>query len=253
MKIQIASDLHLEFGSRPLRKADITGDMLVLAGDVGTGPMTVRDSLASLGDKTILYVLGNHEFFKMYWDTAVDEYREALAPLRNVHFLEQESIILDGIRFVGTTLWTDFLSGAHGPASERELPDFTSIWKRKGERDFFYIDIAWPEVAERFQKSLSWLRKELKTPFSGPTVVITHHAPSRRSNPPRFADSPISGAFYTHLDDLIEETQPVLWIHGHMHDSSDYRIGRTRVVCNPYGIAWEEINPTWNPETIVEI
>jgi Icc-related predicted phosphoesterase len=108
-------------------------------------------------------------------------------------------------------------------------------------------------VAYRHRGSLAWLRKELETPFSGPTVVITHHAPSMRSNPLRFAGSPISGAFYTHLDDLIEETQPVLWIHGHMHNSSDYRIGKTRVVCNPYGIAWEDINPEWNPEVIVEV
>ncbi len=88
--------------------------------------------------------------------------------------------------------------------------------------------------------------------FSGSTVVVTHHAPSVRSNYPRFRGSRISTAFYSHLENLIEKTQPDLWVHGHMHNSSDYRIGKTRVVCNPCGYSEGE-NEGWDPERMVEV
>ena len=89
--------------------------------------------------------------------------------------------------------------------------------------------------------------------FPGPTVVVTHHAPSALSNPPQFAGSPISGAFYSNLDELIEDTKPTLWIHGHVHDSCDYVIGETRVVCNPFGYEGIETNVDWDPRAMVEL
>ena len=70
-------------------------------------------------------------------------------------------------------------------------------------------------------------------------VVITHHAPSRRSIRRWFQDDPLNPAFASDLDRLIERYQPALWVHGHMHDPADERLGKTRLVANPVGYAHE--------------
>ena len=248
MKIQYASDLHLEFGSRPLQKSDIRGDILVLAGDIAGKPRKLTQYLHSLaGTIPILYVMGNHEFYGHDFARDLGTYQKAVkTPTGGVHFLENRSFEIGGIRFLGCTLWTDFFDGRQGKAAERGMTDFHVI-TLEGDK------LRWTDVVYRHRGSLAWLRKELETPFSGPTVVITHTAPSALSNPPQFAGSPISGSFYSNLDELIEEMGPALWIHGHMHDSSDYLIGKTRVVCNPFGYDGIEVNVDWDPEAMVEV
>lgn len=237
----------MELGGSPLRRRDIVGDVLVLAGDIESDPGRLAARIRQISPTLpVVYVIGNHEYYRWDWATAVDEYRQALSPLRNVHVLEKGTVVLSGIRFLGCALWTDFFGGMQGPASEGGLNDFDVIGLDGGR-------LRWTDVANRHRNSLAWLRKELETSFSGATVVVTHHAPSALSNPPQFAGSPISGAFYSNLDALIEETQPALWIHGHMHDSSDYRIGNTRIICNPYGYHGIETNVDWDPEAVVEI
>ena len=247
MRIQYASDLHTEFGSRPLRKSDIKGDVLVLSGDIAGKPEQLAQSLRLLsGDVPILYVMGNHEFFGHDFALDPGHYRKAIEGFPHVYLLEDRMVIIQGIRFLGCTLWTDFFGGVQGPSSERGMNDFEYITLDGG-------NLRWTDVADRHRKSLAWLRKELETPFPGPTVVVTHHAPTALSNPPQFAGSPISGAFYSNLDTLIEETKPALWIHGHVHDSCDYVIGQTRVVCNPFGYEGIETNVDWDPRAMVEV
>jgi Icc-related predicted phosphoesterase len=97
------------------------------------------------------------------------------------------------------------------------------------------------------------LHRELSQKFDGPTVVVTHHAPSPRSIAPKFADSELNPAFTSNLEPLIEHYQPALWVHGHMHNSSDYKIGQTRVVCNPRGYFPDELNPLFNPDLVVDL
>jgi Icc-related predicted phosphoesterase len=247
MKIQYASDLHMEMGGSPLRRRHIGGDLLVLAGDIVANPSHLWDCFRGflMTDIPVIYILGNHEFYHHDFASGMELYR-MLECLPGVHLLEDQSIEIGGVRFLGTTLWSDFFGGRQGLAAEEGLNDFILI-SNGGDR------LRWTDVAKRYHESLDWLTTELRTPFPGKTVVITHHAPSALSNPPQFAESPISGAFYSNLDDLIEETQPALWIHGHMHDSSDYRIGKTRVVCNPYGYRNVEVNVDWDPEARVEV
>ena len=248
MKIQYASDLHTEFGSFPLQKSDLKGDILVLAGDIAGKPRKLNQYLHSLaGSIPILYVMGNHEFYGHDF-ADLTQYQKA-SEISGVHFLENRSVEIGGIRFLGCTLWTDFFGGMQGKHCEREVNDFRFISLSDAQDG----RLRWTDVAYRHRGSLAWLRKELETPFSGPTVVITHTAPSALSNPPQFAGSPISGSFYSNLDELIEEMGPALWIHGHMHDSSDYLIGKTRVVCNPFGYEGIEVNVDWDPGAMVEV
>ena len=250
MKIQYASDLHTEFGFQALRKSDLKGDVLVLAGDIAGKPRKLNQYLHSLaGSVPILYVMGNHEFYGHDFGQGVETYRNAVGSRAGVHFLENRSVEIGGVRFLGCTLWTDFFGGMQGKTCEREVNDFRFI----GLSDAKDGRLRWMDVAYRYRNSLAWLREELETSFPGSTVVVTHTAPSALSNPPQFAGSIISGAFYSNLDELIEETQPALWIHGHIHDSSDYLIGKTRVVCNPFGYEGIEVNVDWDPEAMVEV
>lgn len=249
MKIQIASDLHFEHGGSALRRRDIVGDVLVLAGDVAASPRHLVEKLRGIvpNDLPVVFVLGNHEFYDHDWTGSIAEYRNALnSSGLNVRLLENESKEIGGIRFLGCSLWTDYFGGKTAEFCEFNMADFYHI-RATGK------PLSWRDVAARYGKSLEWLSSALKTPFSGSTVVVTHHAPSALSQHPRWAGQGLGGAFYSNLDDLIEETAPVLWIHGHTHDPADYRIGETRVVCNPYGYQDTETNPIFKTDFVLEV
>lgn len=187
MRIQYASDLHTEFGFQALRKSDLKGDILVLAGDIAGKPRKLNQYLHCLaGSIPILYVMGNHEFYGHDFATDLWRYQKAVDTQTGVHFLENRSVEIGGIRFLGCTLWTDFFGGMQGKAAEKGMNDFEYI-TLEGDK------LRWTDVAYRHRGSLAWLRKELETPFSGPTVVITHYAPSALSNPPQFAGSSFPG------------------------------------------------------------
>lgn len=257
LNIQYASDLHIEFDAKPLRRSDICGNLLVLAGDIAGTPASLLKYLKGLspdGRIPIVYVMGNHEFYGHDWNRAPFQYQNAFerSGEKNFHFLNEDEVVIQGVRFLGTTLWTDFKDGQHGPASQAGY-DYEG-----GLRDFDVIHyddrkIIWQDVVERHKENVRWLDSKLAEPFSGPTVVVTHHSPSFLSNPPQFDDSPIAGAFCNSLDSLVEKHAPELWIHGHLHNSSDYRIGKTRVLVNPFGYYNLETNVDWNPGAMVTL
>jgi Icc-related predicted phosphoesterase len=101
------------------------------------------------------------------------------------------------------------------------------------------------------ERSRAFLRETLATPHDGPTVVVTHHAPHRGSLHPRYVGSPANPGFVSDLEGLILTGKPELWVHGHVHDSYDYRVGRTRVVCNPKGYGNENLG--FDPCLVVEV
>jgi len=130
-------------------------------------------------------------------------------------------------------------------------------------RDYTRIAIA-PDFADAFtpavsqllfDQSVAWLDKRFAEPFDGPTVVVTHLAPSRGSIAEKFVGSPINAAFVSDLEARIERWQPALWLHGHVHDSFDYRVGKTRVVANPRGYAKGGVNENryFDPRLILEV
>ncbi len=270
VKVQFASDLHIEFQQKPLNRNLVrNSDVLILAGDIAGSPRELASYVEKLGfSGPVLLVLGNHEYFHTAWDQGIDLYRYALRNLPNVYLLENEEINIKGVRFLGCALWTDFFDGAQGPASEGRSPsgawgetepglaDFKYIfWSKNGTPRPPHMDLKWEDVRERYEESLKWLKGELEKPFEGKTVVVTHHAPSVLSNDPTYNDSPITGAFCNRLDDYITglgENGPEIWIHGHCHNSSDYSIGRTKILCNPAGYPFEK-NLDFNPELNFEL
>jgi hypothetical protein len=158
-----------------------------------------------------------------------------------------------GVRFAGATLWTDYaIFGATNVAGVMNacangMNDHGLIgWQKQP-----WLRFRPQEAALLHHRSKAFLTETLATPFDGPTVVVTHHAPHWDSVHPRFQSDPVTGAFVSDLSPLIETYQPDLWVHGHVHNSSDYLVGRSRVIANPHGYGPE--NPDFNGELVVEI
>jgi predicted phosphodiesterase len=235
MRIQLASDLHLELIGRSwpqerLIAAAPDADVLVLAGDIDRGLRAVERF--ARWPVPVLYVAGNHEFYDGQWEQLRADLRRA-AEGTAVRFLDNDAVTLGGVRFLGSTLWTDYLlSGrpqAEGmAAAEAFLLDHRRILTRSSP-------FSAAQALAEHRRSREWLARALAADSATPTVVVTHHGPHPASIHERFAGSPINGAFVSELAELVEQAD--LWLHGHVHDSFDYRVGRCRVVSNPRGYA----------------
>lgn len=265
MKIQLLSDLHLEghpgFVPEPAPGADV----LVLAGDIGSyqpGSLLQDEDfgLARFSPlpqyagwpTPVLLVPGNHEYDMQDFDAAHARLRATCERLGLI-CLERESVVLDGVRFVGTTLWSDF----DALADAAQISDLAQRLKMR-DKAFraanFYLKktggtrAGQPFLAEAMRAQAlvcqQWLGGALAVPFDGPTVAVTHFAPSLRSADPRYGLVPGTAGFCSVLDALME--QATLWIHGHLHAPSDYRVQgqrsdgtpwQCRVVANPLGYA----------------
>ncbi len=249
MRLHILSDLHL--GVRGMPPPEVEADVTILAGDILRPASAAMAWAATLG-RPVLYVPGNHEFY----GGSIPEVRGALARSAREHgieLLDQGTRVIGGVRFVGATLWTDFaLFGVAGK-------DLAMTVSAKFMRDFKVIRNADGSVftpvdsCVLFAEQYAWLASVLEESFDGPTVVITHHAPTPHSVHPRFADSPVSAAFASDCTALMGRA--VLWIHGHTHDSFDYTVDGTRVVCNPRGYCPEGVveNPAFNPNLCLDV
>jgi predicted phosphodiesterase len=237
MRLNVLSDLHLSLGTLPVPRNG--ADVVVLAGDIARPSEAI--AWASGFAKPVLYVPGNHEFYGGSIAGTVAELKR-LSAGSNIHVLDDDQVTIEGVRFFGTTLWTDFMLFGEGEkrtaamqAAQRFMRDFRRI--RRGESPFT------PEAsAALFAWHAAWLAAALAQPHAGPTVVITHHAPSRKSIHPRFADSPMNACFVSDAEHLIDGRRAGLWIHGHTHDSFDYVVNGTRVLCNPRGYAKDGVN-----------
>jgi predicted phosphohydrolase len=247
MKVHILNDLHIEF--EDFKPPETDADVIVLAGDIGVGMEGLRWAEARFPDRPVIYVPGNHEFY--HYDIDLIDELQAETP-GHIHVLNDDPVVIDGVRFLGSILWTDFdLFGEADrffamQTARQRMTDFSIIQKQR--RRFT------PEDAIRAHTfSRDWLAAALAEPFHGKTVVVTHHAPSSRSIPSRYASDLLAPAFASNLERLMEGDRVALWIHGHIHDSFDYQIYSTRVVCNPRGYAPNALNPDFRPDLIIEM
>lgn len=251
MKIAVYSDLHLEFEDEGVPTLELrdSADVLVLAGDIGIRPYDMDWIAEQAQMRPVIYVAGNHEYYGHDYLERLDELRSIFAGTE-VHFLEQNAVELGGVRFLGCTLWTDFeLNGAPAESMDyarRGISDFQRIRYDKGPLT--------PEItAELHGNARTWLADQLAQSDPARTVVVTHHAPSLKSIPPTYQRHRLSPGFASNLEPMIEHYQPALWVHGHLHDSSHYRIGKTRVRCNPRGYYPHDLNPGFENPCVVEV
>jgi predicted phosphodiesterase len=249
MKIRVLSDLHLEFAAWTPPAAD--ADVVVLAGDIHIGARGLEWAREQFPSLPVIYVSGNHEFYGGQMQQVSAALRAAAQSL-DINVLDTGELVLDGTRFLGATLWTDFALYGTGPRLLSSMND-----ARRAISDFRMIrhgptGILRPEDArEMHLVQAKWLEGKLAEKFDGPTVVVTHFLPHRRSIHPKYEGDEFNPAFASDLAHLV--APPVtLWIHGHTHESFDYVVKGTRVVCNPRGYLPMEPNPAFDPLFVVD-
>jgi predicted phosphodiesterase len=251
MRLQLASDLHLERVDPRLEQELLitpapAADMLVLAGDVSCGTRGIE--LFANWPVPVLYVPGNHEFYGLSWEQTREDLRLA-ARGTSVVLLDNDVADLgrfeswrvtredqlSKLRFLGTTLWTDYrlqpgvTQSQAMQAAEMFIADHSRIRTQRGA---FRAE----QALKDHEASRKWLDGELRDPFDRKTVVISHHGPHPLSVHPRWlapATLALNAAFVSNLTDLLGKAD--LWLHGHVHDSFSYQVGRCRVLANPRG------------------
>lgn len=253
VRVNIVSDLHM--GTTHFSLPDTESDIIVLAGDIGRPAKAIAWALEL--PKPVVYIPGNHEFYGLEMHETLREMQQ-LCEGSHVHVLHNQSVVLKGVRFLGSTLWStfDFFEDPQEQAAAMQqaqelIRDFAVIRTADALQPVFS-----PKIMNALHKeNRAWLKQMLSTAWAGPTVVVTHHAPSAKSIHPRFEGSLLNACFASHSEDLMNSEHVALWIHGHMHDSLDYTVNGTRVVCNPRGYFKDGIpeNPCFDPSKVIDI
>ncbi len=281
MKIQLLSDLHLEVHPQFVPEPAPDADLLVLAGDIGSYQNDSQVAGDNFGlerfsplpqwggwPTPVVFVPGNHEYDMQDFDAAHDRLRRTCDRL-GLLWLERETLVLDGVRFVGTTLWSDF----DALADHEQCTDLTRRLRLR-QKAFraanFYLAktgtsrAGTPWLAEPMREQalacMAWLEDALARPFDGATVAITHFAPSLRSADPRYGLAPGTAGFCNALDHLLPRA--TLWLHGHLHAPSDYTVQgqqadgtpwQCRVVANPLGYARKNEQAFFRPQCCITL
>lgn len=259
MRLLVLSDLHRELWREHAPRINPSmsrPDIVVLAGDIDVGARAVDWAMQTFPGLPVLYVHGNHEAYGKNLEEVQEQIAQACQESKHVHFLNHCEFRLGNVRFLGATLWTDFqLFGddarqAAMHESEIVMADYERIRLAKQR----YRKLRSTDTAQLHAAHCLWLKEKLAESHNGKTVVITHMAPSFKSVATYYASDLVSAAYASRLDDLAEMAD--VWIHGHMHDSFDYRIGKCRVVCNPCGYmkrGGQGENPAFDPNFIIEL
>ena len=241
MKIQLLSDLHLEFDPPELPIISQEADVIIYAGDVSSRKDLALDYFKNVRKETeakILYVLGNHEFYGKFLHSG-SVYKHILREVPNLDVLDRDALLYQGVRFIGCTLWTDFDDRRSESAARLGMSDYVKIRKMGKYYNTEYIDTV--DILNEHYKCRDFLREEFyHASFSSyPVVVITHHSPSFYCVPEGRRGHPMNGAFYVELSDLMIAHKPALWLYGHTHEVHRTTIGDTELLCNSWGYPFE--------------
>lgn len=259
-KIGILSDLHLEGSNMELINPG--WDILVLAGDISS-ELDLLDTFFSYqcpSDIPIIYVLGNHEFENKRKEDVIPNLKKLLENYPNVHLLQNESLIIDDIKFIGTTLWSNFEgAGLYYKEQIKEwattnIVDFSKIYTLDDNTQK-YRKFSPQDMEKEFNKAYDFLNFELRNnPFEGTKFVVTHFAPTLKSSHPKYKDDMLNAYWVNNLENLMGFSD--YWVHGHTHNTFTYEIEGTKVICNPRGnskLFNLSSNPSFDKELVVEI
>ncbi len=239
MKLLLLSDLHNEFfRPKPVPPiAESDADVILLAGDIDTGlqGLAWAASEAERLGRPVIYVSGNHEYYRH--DIGQTEAMRAFAAQHEgLHFLENDALVIDEVRFLGCTLWTDYRAVGDPAAAMEEVQQRLNDHHLISNGEHLFL----PEDALALHgQSRAWLEEKLAQPFDGKTVVVTHHAPSLLCKHPRFPMDGFGTAFLSDLDGLVAQAD--LWCFGHTHCNLDTQVGNCRLVSNQRGYEGEKV------------
>ena len=243
-------------------------DGVLLAGDIRSGLHGLPWADQAFDGTPTILIAGNHELYGSEhheWYAHAGRYVSTRANPGEFSFLNNQAVTLHkegerSVRILGATLWTDF--AVFGEATrernailvQQTLNDFRLI--KFGERI-----MRWTDTLALHQASLAWLKTEAKLAKGRgeKVVLVTHHGPSKRSCASQYLRDPVSAGFCSDLEAFAAEFVD-LWNHGHMHNKSDYWIGKCRVIVNPRGYPRHRWNPDtsfenkeFNPRLVVEV
>ena len=240
MRTLILSDLHFEF-HKDLGRAMVDDlpqdvDLVILAGDICLAHQ-IPSAMAMFCDAfpRVIYLHGNHEFYHSDREEVLGYTQDAVEDFDNLIWLDNDTVELEGVRFVGAPMW--FRDNPKARPYKRLMSDFGLI------EDFE----AW--VYEENAATLAYFDQHVRKG----DVVLTHYVPTFRSVHPRWAGSQLNAFFVCDMEPLILEREPRIWIHGHTHDSFDYLLGSTQVICNPFGYARLEENRGFDEAKIIDL
>ena len=267
MKIQIVSDLHLEFSDILIKNTN-NADVLILGGDIMLAEKVLkpeselgirfRDFLkrCSFQFPHVIYIAGNHEFYGGYWSKSLDNLRAACGVHDNIYFLERDTKIIDDVVFVGGTLWTDM--NKFDPLTLHAVRDMMMDYRAINNDKAGFRKLKPADTCERHKLTLDYIKLVVDENKDKRCVVVGHHSPSFQSVADEYkSEYLMNGAYHSDLSGImLDNPQIKLWTHGHTHHCFDYVIGETRVVCNPRGYhqasGWSE-DTGWDPEKVVEV
>ena len=265
MKIKVWSDLHLEFREYlydhiHLEDKDDKDTILLLSGDIGCGILS-RHFVTEMCKhfKYVLMTCGNHEFYYHEFSKVIEDWRtfagagvnEIMVERgpENFYFLYNDEVVLDGVRFLGGTMWTSFGDGdpISMGAAHRMMSDYAEI-RQDGQRITPHF------ILREHDKFMDFLLKKFDEPFDGKTVVMTHHSPGNELKRRGRSGDRVGPCYFADIEELIGYHDCVtLWTHGHTHNNWDYMINNTRVICNPYGYWGHATNRGFDRKLIIEI
>lgn len=265
MKIALISDIHAEFYKNEsdwLPPLPENPDVLVLAGDIHIGksliPFIERVSMA-LPHTYLVVIAGNHEFYRQYRLATLKVYQEAFAGHTQIHFLENDYVDIEGIRFIGATLWTGFPLHSMQYTYEQvmsyakdSVSDFSLIAEDSGDK----VVVFTPEISKiLFEESKAKITQLLAESDPKKCIVVTHFPPSKKLQHPKFTLDKVTSYFTADCADIIETYQPAYWFYGHNHWSSTSSIGDTTLVSNQFGYPNErwKMGGDFNPSLIIEM
>lgn len=240
MQLHVLSDLHLR-PEHSFMLPRTNANVVILAGDIGRGLQGVQWAIneSERLNKTVLYVFGNHEFYQHTFPNLIEEARQLTQHTR-VQVLENDTYVIGNTRFLGCTLWTDFMlygsaeQAAAIEQTEQFVYDYQIVTHESGRTLCAQDTIAWHHASRR------WLENELAKPWTGHTVVISHHAPSKVAAHPHF-DNLLTASFASHLEPLLLQHDITAWVCGHSHANVDAYIGHTHIISNQKGYRGEDV------------
>lgn len=248
MKIQYASDLHLEFAEnwRYLRDnpLQISGDILILAGDIGyIGDQNYQNhpfwDWVSENYQQVLVVPGNHEFYKYYDLSSVKDGCEGEI-CSNVHYYYNKVVRVEDVDFICSTLWAH-IEDKDAHYTEQCITDFRRIMH--GDKMLTCFDFNMEH-----DRCFQFIKKAVEKSTAKHKVVITHHVPSFQLCAPEFEGSALNGAFTVEHENFIKDSGIDYWIYGHSHRNIDKVIGSTLCVCNQLGYVFANEQSTFIPD-----
>lgn len=274
MKLQIVSDLHLEF-NKSISIKNAGADILCLAGDICLAQHLYRHPISSLGINNaehgdsasnyrkffdqvskefdrVLYIMGNHEHYSGLWNETANRLREALEPWSNITLMDDMWLNFGDVRIVGTTLWSDLNKG--DPLTMMSIKDMMNDYHTvKIKNNGVYHKLRPIDTLEAHHRAIQTIKLAAET-WDGKVVILGHHSPSFKSVHPIYQNKDLmNGGYHSDLSDYILSQDKIkLWIHGHTHHCFDYNIGDCRIICNPHGYHSENTK-RFNPNLIVEV